>query len=81
MSGEFFTVNCRSCGVVFGLPAHFAEALRKTNNTFYCPNGDGLSFQKATLADIKDRTATFHPPRLTLVPGGKPSPQESPTCD
>lgn len=39
------TETCASCGVIFAMPAHFAEKRRETGDSFHCPNGHSLVYQ------------------------------------
>lgn len=42
-------VDCANCGVIFGLPAHLAEARRRIGGSCYCPNGHYLSWKSTEL--------------------------------
>ena len=43
---ELESSGCAQCGVVFAMPTILTGALKKTGQTFYCPNGHSLSFGK-----------------------------------
>ncbi len=49
------TEICCNCGVPFGLPSDFQEQLRKTKNSFYCPNGHGQSYSKSKAEILQDK--------------------------
>lgn len=42
------TEVCCNCGVLFGIPSDFRDDVRRTKQTFYCPNGHGQSYTKST---------------------------------
>lgn len=38
------TIECCSCGIVFGVPNFWEESRRKSGRDFYCPNGHCMTF-------------------------------------
>jgi len=38
------SVECYTCGVIFGLPSQLKRNLLDNHEMFYCPNGHGQSF-------------------------------------
>lgn len=38
---ELYLETCYSCGVPFGISEELHQSLKKSGNTFYCPNGHG----------------------------------------
>lgn len=36
--------TCARCGILFAMPEHLVESLRKSHNTFYCPAGHPLKY-------------------------------------
>lgn len=48
--------ECGICGIVYGIPDDFADQLRKSGGTYYCPNGHGLRWQE-TEADVQRKRA------------------------
>ena len=56
---------CGGCGVLFAAPERLIEHCRETGDSFFCPNGHSLSFNKSEnekiksqLARVKDRLAS-----------------------
>lgn len=43
---ELTTDVCAWCGVLFAAPKHLIAARRKDGETFYCPNGHSLRFNR-----------------------------------
>lgn len=39
------TIECGSCGASFGITEHRYNELRKTGETFYCPNGHSRRYR------------------------------------
>jgi predicted RNA-binding Zn-ribbon protein involved in translation (DUF1610 family) len=52
---EFELVTCANCKVGFMLTSKHVELLRKSHNTFYCPNGHHLSYGKTTCEVDKEK--------------------------
>lgn len=48
------TDTCCVCGIVFGYPDYFEKQLRKSGQTFYCPNGHSLWFGKSEADKLRD---------------------------
>lgn len=46
---------CITCGIVFAIPAHYKEELRKSHKAFYCPNGHSMYFPAETEEEILRR--------------------------
>lgn len=44
---EFLVTDCASCGIVFAVPASFAQRRRDDARSFYCPNGHSLSYRES----------------------------------
>jgi hypothetical protein len=43
------------CGIVYGIPKHFADALRRKGGHYWCPNGHQLSWDETDLDREKKR--------------------------
>lgn len=41
---EFYWQDCCTCGITFGFAAAYDKQLRKSHNSFYCPNGHSQSY-------------------------------------
>jgi hypothetical protein len=52
------TIACCACGIVFGAPEVFDSGRRRDGKTFYCPNGDPLSYKPTTVEKLRDDLAT-----------------------
>lgn len=37
--------SCPTCGIVYGIPATFADDCRSSGKSYYCPNGHTLSWR------------------------------------
>ena len=48
--------ECPSCGIVYGVPEYFANALREVGGGYYCPNGHRLRWSE-TDADKERKRA------------------------
>jgi len=44
-------LHCAGCGVLFALPSHLEQEVRRTHATFYCPNGHNNYFPAETEAE------------------------------
>ena len=44
MTVEMYGQSCCKCGVVFMITNSFDDRLRKSHETFYCPNGHAQSY-------------------------------------
>lgn len=58
--------NCASCGVKFGFPDDLDESLRKTGNTFYCPNGHSNVYRKTTADLLREQLAQKEQEKVSL---------------
>lgn len=47
------TVECCTCGIVFGLPRTYLQHIKDNGKTFYCPNGDPQWFGQSTADKLK----------------------------
>lgn len=45
------SVSCGSCGILFGLDSAFMDARLDDGKSFYCPNGDFISWKAANEAE------------------------------
>ena len=54
-SVEFQVVTCASCGVLFMLSSTHVAKLRKSSNTFYCPNGHSLHYGPSACDKEKEK--------------------------
>lgn len=55
---------CPECGIVYGIPEDFADALRRSGGRYYCPNGHSLSWHE-TDADRERKRAELAERRLS----------------
>lgn len=52
---SFVKIECCNCGVFFAITADLERNLRKTKNSFYCPNGHSQSYSKSTEEVLKEK--------------------------
>ena len=45
-SADLWVSDCPTCGIVFGIPKAMERRRRKDGETFYCPNGHPMSWNK-----------------------------------
>jgi len=44
ISDTLYVTTCCTCGIVFGIPDRFDNALRRNGSNFHCPNGHTLAY-------------------------------------
>lgn len=49
------SLNCGSCGILFGLEANFMTKRQDDGQSFYCPNGDEVSWNAVNAAEQTER--------------------------
>lgn len=53
------TLDCATCGVVFGIDRRFIAQRRKDGRDFYCPNGHSLSFKESDADRLRRRVKSL----------------------
>jgi hypothetical protein len=51
------TVNCCSCGVLFGMPEQMLRSRREDGKEFFCPSGHQQHFTKTEAQRLRERLA------------------------
>jgi Zn-finger nucleic acid-binding protein len=57
LTTAFTAETCITCGIVFGLPEDFHQALRGNGKGFYCPNGHSMWYGKGEVDKLREQLA------------------------
>lgn len=64
---QYILEECCECGIDFGFTASFQANLKKTKQTFYCPNGHAQSYTKSTADILREKLTIEEQKNCDLV--------------
>lgn len=54
-SKDYVEEDCCNCGVSFFITSSLYRSLKRTKNTFYCPNGHAQSYRQSEADELKEQ--------------------------
>lgn len=54
---KLYTMECCSCGIIFGVPDDYDNRRRQDKRLFYCPSGHPQSYTKSDADKLREQLA------------------------